>query len=96
MGVVLRLLRIGAKKKPAYRIVAADSRRSCSGSYLESVGHYDPNRPSNKCVIKQDRLNHWVSNGALISDRVKSILRNNPAQPDTVASISNENNEGAD
>ena len=75
MGVVLRLMRAGAKKRPFYRVVAADSRRQRDGRFLEIVGHYDPLRTPFELVIEKDRVEGWLKNGATPSTQVASLLR---------------------
>lgn len=75
MPVVLRLMRAGAKKRPFYRIVAADSRRQRDGRFLEIVGHYDPMRAPAELVVEKDRVQEWLSNGAVPSTQVASLLR---------------------
>ena len=64
MAVVLRLMRAGAKKRPFYRVVAADSRRQRDGRFLEIVGHYDPLRTPYELVIEKDHVEKWLSRGA--------------------------------
>ena len=75
MPVVLRLMRAGAKKRPFYRIVAADSRRQRDGRFLEIVGHYDPMRNPAELVLEKDRVQEWLDNGATPSTQVASLLR---------------------
>ena len=75
MAVVLRLMRAGSKKRPFYRIVAADSRRQRDGRFLEIVGHYDPMRTPAELVVEKDRVQEWLSNGAVPSTQVASLLR---------------------
>jgi small subunit ribosomal protein S16 len=76
MAVVLRLMRAGAKKRPFYRVVAADSRRQRDGRFLEIVGHYDPLRTPYELVIEKDQVEKWLSRGAVPSEQVSSLLRN--------------------
>lgn len=76
MAVVIRLKRIGAKKKPVYRVVAIDERKARSGAYLEALGLYDPSRQGSAYVdIARDRVDAWVKQGARLSDTVKSLLK---------------------
>ena len=75
MPVVLRLMRAGAKKRPFYRVVAADSRRQRDGRFLEIVGHYDPLRTPFELVIEKDKVEKWLANGAAPSTQVASLLR---------------------
>ncbi|NIP39409.1 MAG: 30S ribosomal protein S16 [Candidatus Dadabacteria bacterium] len=67
-------MRMGSKKRPFYRIVAADSRAPRDGKFLEILGHYDPRTEPNKIEIKKDRIDAWVKNGAQYSGRVQKII----------------------
>ncbi len=73
--VKLRLRRMGAKKRPSYRIVAADSRSPRDGAFIESVGFYDPITDPATINVNLDRARHWISNGAQPTDTVRSILQ---------------------
>lgn len=75
MAVRLRLRRVGKKKKPFYRIVAADQRMPTDGRFLENVGTYDPLQNPAKVDLKLDRVKAWIDKGALPTDTVRSILR---------------------
>jgi small subunit ribosomal protein S16 len=75
MGVVLRLKRAGAKKRPFYRVVAADSRRQRDGRFIEILGHYDPMRSPAELVLEKDQIEKWLANGATPSEQVASLLR---------------------
>jgi small subunit ribosomal protein S16 len=72
--VKLRLRRMGAKKRPSYRIVAADSRSPRDGAFIESVGFYDPITDPATINVNLDRARHWIDNGAQPTDTVRSIL----------------------
>ena len=77
MSLRIRLSRGGAKKRPFYRIVIADSRSPRDGKFIEKIGTYNPMLPKeggNRLVIKEDRVKYWVSVGALPSDRVARFL----------------------
>ena len=74
MPVRIRLRRIGAKKKPYYRIVAVDSRVSTRGKILELLGHYGPIENPVKVDIDIEKVDMWVKKGAQLSDTVRSIL----------------------
>ncbi len=91
MALKIRLTRQGAKKRPFYRIVVADVRSPRDGRYIEIVGTYNPmlaKDDENRLTLKEDRVKHWMSHGALPTDRVASFLasvgigekpvRNNP------------------
>lgn len=75
MAVKLRLKRMGAKQKPFYRIVAADSRFPRDGRFIETVGTYNP--VSNPAEVKIDKelALKWLNNGAEPTDTVKTLLR---------------------
>ena len=75
MSVKIRLTRKGAKKRPFYRIVAADSEAPRDGRFLEVVGHYNPLTDPAQVTIDQEKLNKWVERGAKISETVRSLLR---------------------
>lgn len=74
MAVKLRLLRMGAKKAPFYRIVAADSRAPRDGRFIELLGTYDPRTNPAKVTIKEEEVLKWSNNGAQPSDTVKNLL----------------------
>ena len=73
--VKLRLRRMGAKKRPSYRIVAADSRSPRDGAFIESVGFYDPITDPATINVNLDRARHWIDNGAQPTETVRSILK---------------------
>ena len=73
MAVKLRLTRMGAKKRPTYRIVATDSRRPRDGEYLELVGTCSP-VGEKKVTIKEEVALKWLNNGAIPTDTVKNLL----------------------
>ena len=72
MAVKLRLTRLGAPKKPTYRIVASDSRRKRDGEYLELVGTYNP--IANETNINEEVALKWLRTGAQPSDTVKNLF----------------------
>ena len=74
MAVHIRLLRMGKKRQPFYRIVAADSRRARDGRFLEILGTYNPIRKPAVVTLFEDRVNHWMEVGATPSDTVHSLL----------------------
>lgn len=74
MATVIRLTRIGRKKKPFYRIVVTDSRKRRDGGWIEAIGYYNPLNPDFK-KIDQERVKYWLSVGAKMSDRVKEITK---------------------
>jgi len=76
MAVKIRLSRIGKKNRPFWKIVAIDGRKNRDGAYLENLGTYDP---ITKKVLQLDlpKITEWVSKGAICSDTVKKIIKNN-------------------
>ncbi len=75
MPVKLRLKRMGKKKQPIYKVVAADSRSPRDGKFLEAIGSYNPLREPHAVEIKEDRALYWLKVGAQPTDTVKSLLR---------------------
>jgi small subunit ribosomal protein S16 len=77
MSLRIRLSRGGAKKRPYYRIVVADSRSPRDGKFIERVGTYNPMVPKDhpeRILLKEDRVKYWMGVGALPSDRVAKFL----------------------
>jgi small subunit ribosomal protein S16 len=75
MSVKIRLKRLGAKKRPYYRIVVTDSRNPRDGKAIEEVGYYHPIEKDDVAVsLKEDRIKDWVSKGAQVSDTVRRSL----------------------
>lgn len=75
MSVKIRLARHGAKKRPYYRIVVADSKFPRDGRFLENVGTYNPLLDPAEVVLKQERIKYWIDQGAILTDTVKSLLK---------------------
>ena len=75
MAVKLRLMRMGAKKRPFYRIVATDSRSRRDGEYLELVGTYNPINSEKDVKINEEVALKWLNNGAIPSDTVRSLFK---------------------
>ncbi len=75
MAVKLRLMRMGAKKRPFYRIVATDSRSRRDGEYLELVGTYNPISSEKDVKINEEVALKWLNNGAIPSDTVRSLFK---------------------
>ena len=74
MAVKIRLTRMGAKKKPVYRIVATDSRRPRDGQYLELIGTYNPLTNPAEVKINKELANKWLDNGAELTDTVRNLF----------------------
>ncbi len=83
MAVKIRLARHGAKKRPFYRIVVADSESPRDGRFLENVGTYNPLKEPAEVILKSDRIEYWLGQGALPSDTVKSLLKKEAAAAQT-------------
>ena len=75
MAVKLRLMRMGKKKQPTYRVVAADSRKARNGRIIEAVGFYDPRRDPSVIEIDNDKAVGWLRNGAQPTERVEKLLK---------------------
>ena len=75
MSVKIRLARHGAKKRPFYRIVVADNESPRDGRFLEIVGTYNPLPDPAEISIKEDRVQYWMGQGAIPSDTVKSLCK---------------------
>lgn len=74
--VKIRLRRTGAKKKPHYRVVVADSRSPRDGRFIEILGHYNPRTNPVTLKVQEDRVLYWLSVGAQPTDPVKKLLQN--------------------
>jgi small subunit ribosomal protein S16 len=77
MGLKIRLARAGAKKRPYYHIVVADSRSPRDGRFIEKVGSYNPMLPSDhadRVRLQDERIKHWLAEGALATERVAKFL----------------------
>lgn len=79
--VKIRLMRIGAKKKPFYRVVAVDERLKRTGAYLELLGTYNPLTTPHEIKLKQDRIDAWIKQGAQMSDGFLRIIGKAPQKP---------------
>ncbi len=75
MAVKLRLKRMGAKKRPFYRVVAADSRSPRDGKVIEEVGYYNPIMEPADIKIDEEKAMKWLRNGAIPTDTVRDILK---------------------
>ncbi|MDR1396287.1 MAG: 30S ribosomal protein S16 [Desulfarculales bacterium] len=81
MAVKIRLLRMGTKKKPMYRIVAADSRSPRDGAFLEILGTYNPHSAIPDVRVKADLIKKWLQFGAQPTDTVRSLLKTSRQWP---------------
>lgn len=75
MAVKIRLTRMGAKSKPFYRIVAADTDSPRDGKFLEILGNYDPKKNPAEITVKEDRVRDWLAKGAKATLTVSNILK---------------------
>jgi len=75
--VTIRLARSGAKKRPFYHVVVSDSQKSRDGRFIERLGYFNPIATGNavRLDVKRERIDYWISVGAQVSDRVKSLLK---------------------
>ncbi len=79
MAVKLRLMRMGKKKKPTYRLVAADARAPRNGSFLDIIGTYEPLQDPSRVSIDNDKAIAWLNKGAQPTDRVQLLLKESGA-----------------
>ena len=75
MAVKLRLTRVGSKKNPIYRVVAADSRSPRDGKFLEIVGRYNPQTDPSTIDLDESKVQHWLSKGAQPTEAVARLLK---------------------
>ena len=75
MAVRIRLTRKGSKKKPFYRLVAADSEAPRDGKFLEILGYYDPMKDPAVIKIHEDKVKKWIDKGALVSESAGALLK---------------------
>lgn len=81
MPVKIRLMRIGSRKRPFYRVVAVDERKKRTGGYLELLGTYNPLTQPKEIILKQDRIDVWIKKGAVLSDGFLRIIGKAPQKP---------------
>ena len=84
MAVKLRLKKMGSKQKPFYRIVAADAKSPRDGRFIETVGTYDPIKQPAVVKIDKDLAIKWLKNGAQPTDTVKSLLKKEGINKETI------------
>ena len=75
MAVSIRLRREGAKNRPYYRVVVADSRSPRDGKFIEIIGTYDPKQTGHNSSFSLERAEYWISKGAQPSDTVRSLIK---------------------
>ena len=76
MAVIIRLARLGAKRKPHHKIVVIEQHRPRDGRFIEEIGYYDPSKEPALVEVKEDRALYWLSVGAKPTPTVKSIFKN--------------------
>lgn len=79
MALTLRLVRLGRRHRPFFRLRAADSRFATNGRFVEELGMIDPleKDPGKQTVLNRERIEHWLSLGATTSESVRSLLKKN-------------------
>ena len=75
MAVRIRLTRMGSKKKPFYRLIAADSESPRDGKFLQILGSYDPMKEPARIEIHKDKVDYWLKQGASLSGSARSLLK---------------------
>ncbi len=73
--VKIRLKRVGAHKKPYYRVVVADSRTPRNGKFIEEIGTYDPLKDPSEIIIDNEAAKKWLANGAQPTDTARALLK---------------------
>ena len=73
--LAIRLMRMGAKKAPSYRVIVKEKLSKRDGAYIEKVGFYDPTRDPAEVRLDMDRVNYWVSKGAQPTDTVRQLIK---------------------
>ncbi len=73
--VKIRLKRMGANKKPFYRVVVADSRRARDGKFIEEIGYFNPLTDPDEIKIDEEAAKKWLGNGAQPTERVRSLFK---------------------
>jgi small subunit ribosomal protein S16 len=76
---MIRLARMGARKKPFYRVIVIEKDRARNGRAVEIVGTYNPRTAQTHIDLKRDRIEYWVSKGAQMSERVEKLMQKTPA-----------------
>jgi small subunit ribosomal protein S16 len=79
--LVIRMRKMGSKKRPFFRVVVTDSRTARDSSFVEIVGHYNPRTKPEKVTIERERIDYWVSKGAQLSDTVRTLLKRHVSAP---------------
>ena len=100
MAVSIRLRREGAKNRPYYRVVVADSRSPRDGKFIEIIGTYDPKQTGQNSSFSVERAEYWISKGAQPSDTVRSLIKKQKktttAEPELASEPEQESSEPAE
>ena len=75
MAVRIRLTRMGSKKRPFYRLIAANSEAPRDGKFLDILGYYDPKKDPPDINLKEERIKYWLKNGAMATESARAILK---------------------
>ncbi len=81
MSISIRLKKMGKKGQPFFRVVVADTLKKHEGAYIENLGWYNPLATGDNYLIKQDRIEYWLSKGARISSTIKNLMKKNKKRP---------------
>jgi small subunit ribosomal protein S16 len=73
--LAIRLMRMGAKKSPSYRVVVKEKLSKRDGAYVENVGFYNPTRDPAEIRLDMERVNYWIGRGAQPTDTVRQLIR---------------------
>jgi small subunit ribosomal protein S16 len=73
--LVIRMRKMGSKKRPFFRVVVTDSRTARDSSFVEILGHYNPRLKPARVEIDRERIDHWVGKGAKLSDTVRTLMK---------------------
>ena len=73
--LAIRLMRMGAKKSPSYRVVVKEKLSKRDGAYVENVGFYNPTRNPAEVRLNMERVNYWIARGAQPTDTVRDLIR---------------------
>ena len=78
--LTIRLTRMGSKKRPFFRVVVVEGKSARDGSFVESLGYYNPRRAPEVLELDRERYGHWVSKGAQPSNTLRTLVARNPAR----------------
>ena len=79
--LVIRMRKMGSKKRPFFRVVVTDSRAARDSSFVEILGHYNPRLKPAKVEIDRERIDHWLGRGAKLSDTVRTLIKRHLTAP---------------